>query len=254
MWYVIQTVSGKEQSCAGICRARIDSSLYNKIFVPMYIDKLHLKGKWHDVKKILFPGYFFIDTDDIEPVLEIIAGIELFTKILKNADKVAPIYDEEKRFLQSMMNEENVIYCSTGFIISEKICITEGPLRNHYGLIKKIDRHRRIAKLEINFFGRLTPVEVGLEVLARLSEEEFRELKERNMGLYPENMGRIQGREVKQTPGHSKVKIMSGVFAGMCGIFQSGNTEKDEWHVKVKLFDTPTDVVFSRKEISFCNE
>lgn len=253
MWYVIQTVSGKEQSCAGLCRARIDSSLYNKIFVPMYIDKLHFKKEWHDVKKVLFPGYFFIDTDNIEAVLKQISGIEIFAKVLKNAEKTAPINNEEKLFLQTMMDDRHVIHCSRGFIIGEKICITEGPLRNHYGLIKKIDRHRRIAKLEINFFGRLTPAEVGLEILARLTEQEFQELREKNKGLYCETESgkELQPKQINRP--YSRVNIKSGVFAGMSGIFQSGNTEKDEWHVKINLFDTPTEVVFSREEISFCN-
>lgn len=253
MWYVIQTVSGKEQSCAGICRARIDSSLYNRIFVPMYIDKLHFKGKWHDVKKVLFPGYFFIDTEEIDAVSDIISGIELFAKILKNAEKPSPIHSEEKNFLQSMMDDEYIIHCSKGFIIGEKICITEGPLRNHYGLIRKIDRHRRTANLEINFFGRMTPAEVGLEVLARLTEDEFRELKEKSMGIYCGNVSEKEIQPKQKKLSHSKVNIKSGVFAGMSGVFQSGNTEKDEWHVKVNLFDTPTEVVFSREEISFCN-
>lgn len=253
MWYVIQTVSGKEQSCAGLCRARIDSSLYSKIFVPMYIDKLHFKKEWHDVKKVLFPGYFFIDTDNIEAVLKQISGIEIFAKVLKNAEKTAPINNEEKLFLQTMMDDRHVIHCSRGFIIGEKICITEGPLRNHYGLIKKIDRHRRIAKLEINFFGRLTPAEVGLEILARLTEQEFQELREKNKGLYCETESgkELQPKQINRP--YSRVNIKSGVFAGMSGIFQSGNTEKDEWHVKINLFDTPTEVVFSREEISFCN-
>lgn len=244
MWYVIQTTSGTEQQCLTICKARIDACLYKEMFVPMYIDKMHFKKKWHDIKKPLFPGYFFIDTDDIEPIVKELGKVDRLTSVLRNAEQVSPIREEEQRFLQSMMNEEHIIHCSVGLIVGDKICITDGPLRNHYGLIKKVDRHRRIAKLEIDFFGRLTPAEVGLEILARLSEEEFQRLKEEKVSG---NAGTTKDDETKMS--EQLVKVKSGVFAGMQGILLSSQEEKDEWRVKIELFDNPTEVVFSKEEI-----
>ena len=217
------------------------------MFVPMYIRKIHFKKEWHDIRKTLFPGYFFVDTENIEPVLEQLAKVERFTKVLRKAEAVSPVTEEEQTFLQNMMDESHTVQCSVGFIVGEKICITDGPLRNHYGLIKKIDRHRRIAKLEINFFGRPTPAEVGLEVLARLTEEEFQKLKQEKIATY----GEEEATDRKEQPDETEVEIVSGVFAGMKGKFRSANAEKDEWYVKVELFDTPTEVIFSREEIRF---
>lgn len=250
MWYVVQTMSGEEQDCLQVCKNKVDASVYKEMFVPMYINKKHFRKQWHDIAKPLFPGYFFIDTDDIEPVLEELGKVQRFTKVLRNADAVSPVTPEEQEFLQSMMDENHTILCSVGFIVGEKICVTEGPLRNHYGLIKKINRHRRVAILEIDFFGRKTPAEVGMEVLARLTEEEFQELKQKKMAIYEEDQSHIEEQEKQK---ESKVKILSGVFEGMIGTFRSANAEKDEWHVMVDLFDTPTEVVFSKEEIRFCD-
>ncbi len=234
MWYVIQTTSGEEQACLGVCRAKMNPSLYREMFVPLYIDKMHFRKQWHDVKKVLFPGYFFVD--DIDEVAKELSHIDRLTKVLRNAEMVAPIRKEEQAFLQGMMNEEHIVECSKGFIIGDRVCITEGPLRNHYGFIRKVDRHRRIAKLEINFFGRMTPVEVGLEIVARLTEEQFEKLKKDRLETY-------------ECAGEKSIRIKSGVFAGMQGILLNTNEKKDEWRVRIELFEHPTEVVFSREEI-----
>ena len=275
MWYVVQTTSGQEQDCLAVCRAKMDSFLYKEMFVPLYIDKMHFRKQWHDVKKVLFPGYFFVATDDIDEVAKELSQINRLTKVLRNAEKIAPIQKKEQDFLRAMMNEEYIVECSKGFIIGDRVCITEGPLRNHYGFIRKVDRHRRIAKLEINFFGRLTPVEVGLEIVARLTEEQFEKLKKDRLETYasarisPEagassgTKGSVEtetlsgNKNLAETETLAKteilagetVKVKSGVFAGMRGILLSTNEKKDEWRVRIELFEHPTEVVFLREEI-----
>ena len=243
MWYVVQTTSGEEQTTMDVCKARLNPLLYKEMFVPMYIDKMHFRKQWHDVKKVLFPGYFFVDTKDIEAVLKELRQVSRLTKVLKSADVVSPISEEEQEFLKGMMNEEHIVECSTGFIVGDRICITDGPLRNHYGIIKKVDRHRRTAKLEINFFGRMTPVEIGLEILARLTEEQFEKLKEDKLATYKKQSAGAG------YPQERLVKIKSGVFAGMQGALVNTNEKKDEWRVRIELFENPTEVVFSREEI-----
>ena len=257
MWYVVQTTSGQERDCLAVCRAKMDSSLYKEMFVPLYIDKMHFRKQWHDVKKVLFPGYFFVDTDDIDEVSKELSQIDRLTKVLRNAEKIAPIQKKEQEFLQGMMNEEYIVECSKGFIIGDRVCITEGPLRNHYGFIRKVDRHRRIAKLEINFFGRMTPVEVGLEIVARLTEEQFEKLKKDRLETYAsaQNNSRVGvSAETKVLAGNEilageTVKVKFGVFAGMQGILLNTNEKKDEWRVRIELFEHPTEVIFSGDEI-----
>lgn len=240
MWYVVQTMTGEEHKCVQLCKKRIKRSLYREIFVPMYIDKMHFRKEWHDIKKPLFPGYFFIDTEEVEPILQDLKKMDRFAKALKNADVVTPITTKEQQFMMDMMNEEYTIHCSTGFIIGDKICITEGPLKNHCGLIQKVDRHRRVAKLEIDFFGRMTPAEVGLEILARLTDEEFQALKDRKIA---------EQKCVREDSTGSQVEIISGVFARMSGELVSVDEEKDEWRVRIDLFGAPSEVVFAKEEI-----
>ena len=47
------------------------------------------------------------------------------------------------------------------------IVILNGPLMNQTGLIKKLDRHKRLAYLEIEILGRVKTVKVGLEIVRK---------------------------------------------------------------------------------------
>lgn len=57
---------------------------------------------------------------------------------------------------------------SVGNLIGGKLEVMEGSLKNYQGKIIHIDRHKREATLEIDFFGRKVKTKVGLEVVKKL--------------------------------------------------------------------------------------
>ncbi len=56
---------------------------------------------------------------------------------------------------------------SYGYILGERIIVTDGPMKDYQGKIVHIDRHKRKAVLEVEFFGRRTEVTVGLEIVKK---------------------------------------------------------------------------------------
>ncbi len=56
---------------------------------------------------------------------------------------------------------------SEGIIENDRVVVTSGPLKGNEGLIRKIDRHKRKAWLEIEMFGRTVEMQVGLEVVGK---------------------------------------------------------------------------------------
>ena len=63
MWYVVWTSTGSEERVA---KAVKEMSCQNRCFVPKRIVQVKRKGEWQYTEKDMFPGYFFVDTDDIE--------------------------------------------------------------------------------------------------------------------------------------------------------------------------------------------
>ena len=56
---------------------------------------------------------------------------------------------------------------SDGIIENSVTKIRSGPLKGKEGLIRKIDRHKRKAWLEVEMFWRKQEIEVGLEIVAK---------------------------------------------------------------------------------------
>lgn len=237
MWYVIHTKTGYEQQCLERCEQYIDASAYNKVFIPQFIAQKHFKKEWHDVKKVLFPGYLFVDTETIEPVIAGLKKFRQYSKVLRDGEVVSPITKEEQAFLSLLMDSEYTIHYSQGLLIGDKVCVTQGPLKNIQGYVKSIDRHRRIAKLEVPFFGRPTPIEIGFGAIMRVSDEQFHEMKSANM----------HNKSPDECAG--QVKVLKGIFKGMYGTFLYADVKHDEWTVEIDLFDVKTKVIFQRNEI-----
>ncbi|MCD8361556.1 MAG: hypothetical protein LUC98_01135 [Lachnospiraceae bacterium] len=47
--------------------------------------------------------------------------------------------------------------------------ITSGPLAGREGCIRKIDRHKRTAKIQVEMFGQVIDATVGVEIVRKTS-------------------------------------------------------------------------------------
>ena len=166
-WYVIQVLTGSERAICRDLKEVIDDSLYEQCFVPM-AEKQHRKdGKYTILKEPLFPGYLFIVSHDIEIISVEIRKIFKFKRILRTGDSFAALEPDEVKAFRSLANEDYNITMSKGFIVGDEITVTEGPLKGYEGRIKKIDRHKRTAFMELPFLGRDTRVRVPLEIVSK---------------------------------------------------------------------------------------
>ena len=55
----------------------------------------------------------------------------------------------------------------------DKVIITDGPLLGKEAHIRKIDRHKRIAYLDIDFFNQTISTKVGLEIIKKDKNNEL---------------------------------------------------------------------------------
>jgi transcriptional antiterminator NusG len=135
-----------------------------RCFLPCYEERKKLKGEWKTLKRILFPGYVFLVSDQVEELFFELKKVIGLTKLLGSGNEIVPLSEAEVSLLLSLGGEEQVVEMSTGIIEGSTVLIQSGPLMGKEGLIKKIDRHKRKAYLEMEMFGRPQRVEVGLEI------------------------------------------------------------------------------------------
>lgn len=167
MWYVIQVRTGDEEKIRIQCQKMIPRTVLEDCFLPYYEEKKKLWGQWRLLRKVLFPGYVFLVTEDVRELWWRLKGVIGLTKLLKVDWEMIPLTEEEIRFLLAFSGEEWQVKMSEGVIENSQVMVTSGPLQGWEGLIKKIDRHKRKAWLELEMFGRKQQVQVGLEIVRK---------------------------------------------------------------------------------------
>lgn len=166
--YVIQVVGGKEQRTCSLVNRLLSDSI-QECFVPQREVMRRAEGQWTSVRETLFPGYLFVETNDIKHVMERLARVPAFTRLLGVSDeKVIPLSPDEVTWLTALMQPlDKVVEMSVGVIEGDRIVVTDGPLVGHEALISKIDRHKRLAWLDMRMFGRTKTIKVGLEIVRK---------------------------------------------------------------------------------------
>ena len=97
------------------------------------------------------------------------AVIDGCIKILKYKDDIEAIYPHERQFLERFIDQDQVIDVSHGFVDGDRIRIMDGPLVGKESLIVKIDRHKRIAWVEIALLGEQRIVELSCEIITKMN-------------------------------------------------------------------------------------
>lgn len=167
MWYVIQVRTGTEREIIRQCQAVISEEILEKSFLPCFEEMKRYKGAWHKEQKLLFPGYVFLISTAPDQLYRSLKSVIGLTKLLKTGEQIISLTEEEIRFLLRFGGKEQLVKMSTGFVEQAQVIILDGPLKGMEGYIKKIDRHRREASLELPMFGRILDVKVGLEIIAK---------------------------------------------------------------------------------------
>ena len=167
-WYAVQVTTGKEEETACMCRRVIDSEILQECFIPKGERMRRYEGAWHKEKKILFPRYLFFITDTVEKLYFELKKIPELTKILGDGTTFVSLEQDEVSLLKQMGGDEHIAYMSSGYIEGDKIIITEGPLKNLEGTIRKIDRHKRTAVVQIKMMGQLRDVVMGVEIVRKV--------------------------------------------------------------------------------------
>lgn len=169
MWYAVWVKSGEEEKVRTMCRRMIyDFEILEKCVIPRYECMKRYQGRWHKTQALLYPGYLFMQSSQPEQLYGKLKEIPEFARILGDEEMFISLYEHETQFLENGSGDSCVLEMSYGCIVGDQVMITKGPLKNYAGRIKRIDRHKRLAVLETSFFGNMTEVRIGLEIVKKV--------------------------------------------------------------------------------------
>ena len=178
-WYVLFVKTGYEHKTVGdINRGwKVDGL---RPFVPMYDARFKQAGRIIQEKRRLLPGYVFVemDIDEIDFYImtyPLILRTEHAYKVLRynakhrdSTDYSFKIKEEEQQVLLKLYNDAYCVEMSQGFIEGDRIIITEGSLIGLESYIKKINRHKMEALIELELMGDIRELTVGLEIVSKI--------------------------------------------------------------------------------------
>lgn len=166
-WYVVHTYSGYENKV----KANIEKTIENRhledqileVRVPMQ-DVVELKnGAKKQVQKKMFPGYVLINmvmNDDTWYVVRNTRGV---TGFVGPGSKPVPLTEAEMKPLG--IKEENVV---VDFTEGDTIIVTGGVWKDTVGVIQSMNPHKQIVIINVDLFGRETPVEISFTEVKKM--------------------------------------------------------------------------------------
>lgn len=254
MWYVMQVQTGNEEMIIKLCEQVINTRKYERIFLPKCVTLKKRHGEWKELIQTLFPGYIFIDTDEnrITDIIRACYAIPEVTKVLRSAENFTPIHELEQTYLREMMDDEDIVRPSIGYQVGEHVEILSGPLRYGHAEICYVDRHKRVAEIEVELFGRYTKAKVALEVIGKTNEENLREEKlkqEQQRDITKQQEQQQFQKTMESWKVGDTVRVTSGTFEGMEGTFVSVDAKRQEVKAKIQLFERETEVVLGVGEV-----
>ena len=166
-WYVVHTYSGYENKV----KANIDKTIENRhledqileVRVPMQ-DVVEMKnGAAKQVSKKMFPGYVLINmvmNDDTWYVVRNTRGV---TGFVGPGSKPVPLTEAEMRPLG--IKEASLV---VDFAEGDSVIVIGGVWKDTIGVIQSMNPGKQMVTINVELFGRETPVEISFTDVKKL--------------------------------------------------------------------------------------
>ena len=173
-WYILHTYTGYEGKIERTIRSllekkEIDSNVVLDVKVPVEEITETKDGKKKTRKNNFLPGYVMIEMDLPEigwkttcSQLRRIQGVTGFVGTNPNVRPVPISTAEAKNLLQrsGVIKGEKPVYTRQMFSVGDTVKITDGAFASFSGTIKEINLEKERLSVDVQIFGRPTPVEV----------------------------------------------------------------------------------------------
>ena len=167
-WYVVHTYSGYENKV----KANIEKTIENnkhlaeqilEVRVPMQ-DVIEIKnGAKKTVPKKMFPGYVLLNMEMNDDTWYVVRNTRGVTGFVGPGSKPVPLTEAEMKPLG--IKTENV---SIDFAEGDSIAVVAGVWKDTVGVVQKLDYGKQTATINVELFGRETPVEISFAEVRKL--------------------------------------------------------------------------------------
>jgi transcriptional antiterminator NusG len=171
-WYVVHAYSGYEKQVKRSLEDRIQRAemeeLFGDVLVPTE-EVVEMKGgqKRRSDRKF-FPGYVLVEMEMTDETWHLVKDVpKVMGFIGGTADKPAPISQKEADAILDRVQEGvDKPRPKVLFEPGEMVRVVDGPFNDFNGVVEEVDYDKSRLKVAVLIFGRSTPVELELALVA----------------------------------------------------------------------------------------
>ena len=167
-WYVVHTYSGYENKV----KANIEKTIENNKHLAEQILEVRVpleevvevkNGVKKTVQRKLFPGYVLLNMDMNDDTWYVVRNTRGVTGFVGPGSKPVPLTEAEMKPLG--IKSDNI---SVDFAEGDSIAVVAGVWKDTVGVVQKMDHSKQTATINVELFGRETPVEISFAEVRKL--------------------------------------------------------------------------------------
>lgn len=248
MWYVLQTLTGKEEELIRMIKKIVPCDLYSDCFVTYYERIWRKQGKSVVHVERLFPGYVFIISDTPESLFFHLKNVPAMSKMISDGNfTFLTLEKHEELFLQDMLGENRIVHLSYVKVNRKGIVNAASlPLSKYMTQIQRFQLKKRYVILKLQLGGVDKTVVLGIIVNEDIQQEiEYGKVE---IPIKMPNRYKASQLDEKETLAvGDHVKVISGSLENMTGVIWK--VKKNTVEVGVRLFGQDMAIEMPRENI-----
>lgn len=236
MWYVLQTMTGKEEELVCMIRKILRPDWYNDCFVAYY-ERIWRKQQQSLVHiERLFPGYVFIISKTPEQLFLQLKQVPAMSKLMADGEfTFLALEQEEENFFREMLETNHVVrlsYVKTNG--KGRALQIAGPLKLYEEQVVRFQFKKRYAIIRLTLLGEEKTVSLGIFLDEDIRQEIAFGKIEAPLQVpehYPVETF-LEGEPLFAVGDH--IKVISGAFENMSGVVWK--VKKNVVEIGIRLF------------------
>lgn len=165
MWCAVHVKDGSEARTEAFVAGLLPKGLDARCFHLTRSRKKKYGGQWQTVQEKLLPGYVFISTDQPEAVHRELKRAPKPRLLFSNDTHIAALEAGEVALMEALADGSGEIAISKVRVADDgSIEFLSGPLLQVRDMVRKVDLHQRVAKIEADFLGQRQVLYLGIEI------------------------------------------------------------------------------------------
>ena len=166
-WYVLRSVSGKENKVKEYLESEIQKADWGKyisqVLIPTEKTFTVRNGKKVMKERAYLPGYILIEAELTGEVIHELKNINYVAGFLPNTTNPQPLHESEVKRILGTMDEldEAGEDLDMKFYVGENVKVISGPFSSFSGEVEEVNEERKKLKVMVKIFGRKQLLELS---------------------------------------------------------------------------------------------